>query len=217
MQTEESAVYEIINEAKLKYTTDTVRPTRCYIGHGTDSPCCSVFFCGKLAEQEYTFNSLPYCRGHVGVALLNARRHNCNYCLMMNVIIIRDSPKDTDHVDATRYNVSVPVQLGGGQEYSIKQFCIPVVPPGSLTLDRNTTEKGYSYVDHYFGYQNRRSVPTDAFVWITPRKEVVAWVLMRRMMGDKGSWSTVTDRQQFLGLMQHRAAAERQPPCLRRR
>ena len=137
--------------------------------------------------------------------------------LMLNVIIIRDSPKDMDHVDATRYKVGVPVQLGGEKEYqySIKQFCSPGVTPGSLTLDRNTPETEYNYTDHYFEFNNRRKVPQDAFVWITPQKDVVAWVLMR-MIRDKGRWSTVTDRLRFLELMQHRTAAEKQPPCLRR-
>ena len=95
--------------------------------------------------MEYVYNSLPYCDRHIGVAVLNARRHTCNYCLLLNAIIIRDSPKDDRHTEAMRHNVMSPVQLGLKQTYIIKQFCSPVVLPGPLKLDLSTGQAKYNY------------------------------------------------------------------------
>ena len=37
--------------------------------------CCSVFFCAL--PGYYTINQLPFCRLHAGLAMINARRHEC--------------------------------------------------------------------------------------------------------------------------------------------
>jgi hypothetical protein len=214
VQTLESDVYILINKAKAEYTKDIVRPAQCSVEHRTrkqGTPCCSVFFCGTPANLQNVYNSLPYCDRHVGVAVLNARRHTCNYCLLLNAIIIRDSPKDDRHTDAIRQVVMAPVQLGENQKYSIKQFCSPVVPQESLKLNLNKKEGGYSYVDHYY-IHTRRPVPKDAFVW-TANKEVVAWVQIKTM-DHKGRWAPITDKEEFLQLMQqHRSVRGTEPPC----
>jgi hypothetical protein len=216
VQTLESDVYTLINKAKAEYTTHIVRPVQCSVEYRTrkqGTACCSVFFCGTPANLQNVYNSLPYCDRHVGVAVLNARRHRCNYCLLLNAIIIRDSPKDDRHTEAMRHNLMAPVQLGVKQTYIIKQFCSPVVPPGPLNLDLSTGQAKYNYKGEG---RYLHPVPEYAFVWTTTKREVVAWAQMKTM-DHEGRWAPVTNQNEFLQLMEeHRAMKKDETPCQRK-
>ena len=81
--------------------------------------CCVVFFCPW--PSQHTINSMDFCVEHLGVALMNARRHECTYCLLLNLLLIRDSPIDLAH-EQTMYRV-IRVPLGDDVTVSIQRFC----------------------------------------------------------------------------------------------
>lgn len=142
--------------------------------------CCSLFFCTLPAFQ--TINRLQYCRIHYGVALINARRHDCRACFAFNLLVLRNTPMDEGHIQNANSNLFVPLpQPNGSHDMSVRWWCNRSVwaklQPGiAFQISLNSNQK---FLD----------VSPNAFVFVPEGKpdQLVAWVEFQRL-DKEGRW-----------------------------
>ena len=83
--------------------------------------------------------------------VMNARRHNCMYCLILNIIALKGTPEEAnvrgDHIAAAKSHIVTPVGANDWH-YAIKRFCSPNIDrmrTGGLSLILTTQPGEYSY------------------------------------------------------------------------
>jgi hypothetical protein len=150
----QGAVLDRIRASKLAFNA-----TLCRDGGAPPParPCC-VFFC--CAAGTTTQNSLSWCAIHRGLSLLNATRHRGKAGLLLNLLLLRDSPKDDVHKQTMEEHIYVPLGMAGHERrsYAIRKSCRQPVPA------RGTIR----------GLRMART-PTPAAEYFDSRNNTVAW------------------------------------------
>jgi hypothetical protein len=90
----------------------------------------------------------------VGIAFLNARRHRCIYCLLLNIMALRGTPGldlSGDHRTSAKLGIATPLD-GQNWRYSVKRYCHPNINrmnKKDLTLVLTTADNhsDYKYED----------------------------------------------------------------------
>ena len=188
------AVYAEIVRAKQQYTEEVMpclpTPTPEQIG-GTKS-CCSVFFCCYPGFD--TINGFSYCRTHMGIALMNACRHECAYCMLVNLLVLRGTPNDARHLGSMERHIRLPV-VGGDVEVSIQRWC---------DVDQWTKSTSDIHVEAYNSqtwqtelyYHTKPGapapVPSWSFIYMRDTDfQLIAWVKIERLTPT--GWQPVTE------------------------
>ena len=197
METRDRAVFEEIKAAKIRYSKGIKRNVEQIIDM---KPCCSVFFCTALCQDGafIVVNSMPYCEMHTGIALMNAYRHGCNYCLLVNLLVLRDTPKDLEHRRNAQAIIRMPIGDGGDIHLSIRRFCDIPEFRGKAHLLVKEFYSGPVGNDRPRSYQTEEKIFVDVpyySITYTLKFQTIAWVNIERL-GVNG-WESIETEEEY--------------------
>ena len=191
---------------KRAYTQDFLRGRR-RIADGT--PMCALFACQRPASE--TFNRLPWCDRHRGLALIHMLRHRCRSCRIFGLMALREAMPDPGHTLFYLRQMTVPLRNSwrNGNRYnvSLRHFCAPEFDSRRHRAwyygpDSNIADMAYRYWDERS--QRSEDVPLRSWVWVDKHtthwgEYVAAWVQAELEWG--GEWSPVDDRPTLLEIL----------------
>lgn len=179
---------------------------------------CCILTCFEPAG-EFGMNRLWYCDEHKGLALFNGLRHSpmihgrrfCDACSLWNILALKTTMSDEGHVQAAAHNTRVPGYSHFEHEILYEFHRPPLrtyrrwIATGKDPYDdffNVGDETGYVYWDRTTWKE--QAVKPHSWIYVDPedaKERAAAWIYVERKDPVVGYYEPVTNRNQFLEIM----------------